>query len=131
MSEEFIVKHSRVGAPTEKDIRMAHETANRLSSVIQMSFDVNMKIPPMPPYPAIPKKNLQELIEHSEGLVHQVIVFAKQLVRHGQTKELEVGPLVAGLAAVDVPDEVRIHFPGEMKPYNAQPKQLRRKPKVE
>ena len=130
---ETIVPHGRAGAPTDKDVRMAHETANRLSSVIQMCFDVNSNIPPMPPYPAIPKKSLQELIMASEGLMHQVIVYAKQLVRHAEKKELEVGPLVAGLATIEVPaEETRIHFPGEMQPYSGQPVQLRKKrPKIE
>ena len=130
---ETIIPHGRVGAPTDKDVRMAHETANRLSSIIQMAFDVNSNIPPMPPYPAIPKQKLQDLITSSEALMHQVIVFAKQLVRHGEKKELDVGPLVAGLATIEVPaEETRIHFPGEMKPYSGQPLQLRKKrPKIE
>jgi len=95
--------------PTEKDVKMAHETADVISSLIQIAFDVNRNIPPMPPFPAIPLKNLRALISDAEMLMHQAIMVAKQLRKHGEMKGIDVGPLVSALSTIEIP-EVRIHF---------------------
>ncbi|MFQ6064216.1 MAG: hypothetical protein ACE5L6_01955 [Candidatus Bathyarchaeia archaeon] len=95
--------------PTDEDVKLSHNTADVISSLIQVGFAVNRKIPPMPPYPAIPLKSLQETIQAAESLMHQAIIVAKQLSRHAEKKGLEVGPLVGSLATIEVP-EVRIHF---------------------
>lgn len=96
-------------APTEEDIKLAKETADVLSSFIQMGFWVNQAIPPMPPYPAIPKKDLTELMERGDKLMHQAIMVAKKFKKHADKKGIEAGPLIYGLASIDIP-EVRIHF---------------------
>lgn len=112
--------------PSDKDVQLAHETANTLSSLIQTAFDVNHNIPPMPPWPAIPKSSLEGLIKDSEMLLHQAIVYAKQLKKHAELKELEAGPLVAGIASIEAPyPEMRISFPGETVTTR------RRRPKIE
>lgn len=88
--------------PTEDDVKNAKKTSDLLSGVIQIGFNTNHEIPPMPPYPAIPLKNLESLTEKSESLCQQVIVYCKQLKRHAESKGLEVGPLVTGLASIDI-----------------------------
>lgn len=88
--------------PSEEDIKNAKATSERLSAIIQMGFHTNHSIPPMPPFPAIPLSNLKSLVEGSEALVHQVIVYCKQLKRHAEAKGLEAGPLVSSLASLDV-----------------------------
>jgi len=99
-------------APTEDDVKLAKQTADTLSSLIQMAFHVNLDIPPMPPYPAIPIKNLEKLISSSEALLHQSIMYAKMLKIHAMAKKLDIGPLVTALASIDI-SMVRIHFSEE------------------
>lgn len=95
--------------PSEEDVKLSHQTADAISGIIQMGFDINHNIPPMPPYPAIPIKKLTKLIEDSEAFMFQVINTAKQLKRHAEKKGIELGPLVSALASIDVP-EVRLKY---------------------
>jgi len=95
--------------PQEYDIRLSKETSELISAVIQMGFDINGNVPPMPPFPAIPLKNLTKLVQDAEAYMHQTIMLAKQLKKHGMAKHIEIGPLVTALASIDIP-QVRIHF---------------------